>query len=118
MVLALLLPFKVCVLLILLKSSFSLTLERHQSVRHRSNGTFDEHVPITRIVLDWKEEITSSVVNKLAKSGKTEVAVSNRLPGSKARGSNLLAKDFTQREDWASKGLIHVFMRHNSMDRF
>ena len=41
MVLALLLPFKVCVLLILLKSSFSLTLERHQSIRHHSKGIFD-----------------------------------------------------------------------------
>jgi hypothetical protein len=42
MVLALLFPFKVCVLLILLRSSFSLTFERLQSNRHGSNGIFDE----------------------------------------------------------------------------
>ena len=39
---------------------------------------------------------------------KYEMTVSNRLPASKASGSNLLAKDFTQREDWAPKGLTEA----------
>jgi hypothetical protein len=70
MVLALLLPFKVCVLLILLKSSFSLTLERHQSIRHHSKGIFDGmFLYKNRARLEGGNY--NSVVNKLDKPEKT-----------------------------------------------